>query len=81
MKTEIPADSCDPLVLQIFRFAHPNTRTASPVSNVEVNKQLTSSWISIDTTATYTIVTNAFIAAGHNGYSALKDQGYDHNEM
>lgn len=41
------------------------------ISNVEVNSRLASEWSDIDLQATYTVVTNDFIAAGRDGYSTF----------
>lgn len=43
----------------------------SRVSNVEVNSQVAGSWTAIDTSATYTVVTNDFIASGQDGYDTF----------
>lgn len=40
----------------------------SRVSNVEVNARVAGDWTAIDMGATYTVVTNSFIAAGRDGY-------------
>lgn len=44
----------------------------SRISNVEVNPRVAGSWTPIDTSATYTVVTNDFIASGQDGYLAFK---------
>ncbi|MCM2679772.1 5'-nucleotidase C-terminal domain-containing protein [Echinimonas agarilytica] len=41
------------------------------VSQVEVNSRLMGDWIAIDTSATYTVVTNDFIASGRDGYDTF----------
>lgn len=41
------------------------------VSNVEVNPRASDSWTAIDTSATYTVVTNDFIASGQDGYTTF----------
>lgn len=41
------------------------------VSNVEVNSRVAGSWAAIDDAATYTVVTNDFIAAGQDGYTTF----------
>ena len=41
------------------------------VSNIEVNARLTGDWIAIDSAATYTVVTNNFIASGRDGYTTF----------
>jgi len=41
------------------------------VSNVEVNPRVAGSWQSIDKNATYTVVTNDFIASGQDGYDTF----------
>ena len=38
------------------------------VSNVEVNPRVEGKWKEIDEAATYTVVTNGFLAAGNDGY-------------
>ena len=43
----------------------------SRVTNVEVNSQVSGSWIAIDTAATYGVVTNDFIASGQDGYTTF----------
>ena len=43
----------------------------SRVSNVEVNPQVAGDWTAIDTSATYTVVTNDFIASGQDGYDTF----------
>ncbi|EWH08320.1 5'-nucleotidase [Catenovulum agarivorans DS-2] len=43
----------------------------SRVSNVEVNARLAGDWTAIDTSATYTVVTNDFIASGQDGYTTF----------
>ncbi|WP_016956710.1 NAD nucleotidase [Catenovulum agarivorans] len=43
----------------------------SRVSNVEVNSRVAASWTTIDTSATYTVVTNDFIASGQDGYTTF----------
>ena len=41
------------------------------VSNVEVNIRLAGDWVPIDPSATYSVVTNNFIAAGRDGYTTF----------
>ncbi|TGD73004.1 bifunctional metallophosphatase/5'-nucleotidase [Mangrovimicrobium sediminis] len=41
------------------------------VSNVEVNPRVAGTWTSIDPGATYTVVTNDFIASGQDGYATF----------
>ncbi len=41
------------------------------MSNVEVNSQVAGDWTAIDTSATYTVVTNDFIASGQDGYDTF----------
>jgi len=41
------------------------------ISQVEVNSQVAGSWTSIDTSATYKVVTNDFIASGQDGYTTF----------
>lgn len=41
--------------------------------SVEVNPRLTGTWVPIDVGATYTVVTNSFIAAGQDGYVTFKN--------
>jgi len=43
----------------------------SRVTNVEVNAQVAGSWATIDTAATYRVVTNDFIASGQDGYTTF----------
>ena len=43
----------------------------SRVSAVEVNSRVAGDWTSIDTAATYTVVTNNFIASGQDGYDTF----------
>lgn len=43
----------------------------SRVSNVEVNSRVLGDWVSIDLAATYTVVTNDFIASGRDGYTTF----------
>jgi 5'-nucleotidase len=43
----------------------------SRFSNVEVNSRLAGEWAPIDTSATYTVVTNDFIAGGRDGYATF----------
>lgn len=43
----------------------------SRVSNVEVNPRVEGNWTPIDTGATYTVVTNDFIASGQDGYDTF----------
>jgi len=40
-------------------------------SNVEINSRVAGAWTAIDTSATYKVVTNSFIAAGGDGYSTF----------
>jgi 5'-nucleotidase len=41
------------------------------VSDVEVNPRFAGSWAPIDLSATYTVVTNSFIASGQDGYTTF----------
>ncbi|MCU4674178.1 5'-nucleotidase C-terminal domain-containing protein [Catenovulum sp. 2E275] len=41
------------------------------ISNLEVNSRVSSDWAAIDLTATYTLVTNDFIASGQDGYTTF----------
>ncbi|ARU58917.1 5'-nucleotidase [Oleiphilus messinensis] len=41
------------------------------ISNVEVNPRVESDWQAINLTATYTVVTNDFIASGQDGYDTF----------
>jgi 5'-nucleotidase len=43
----------------------------SRISNVEVNPRVSAAWSPIDPAASYTIVTNNFIAAGRDGYTTF----------
>ena len=43
----------------------------SRISNVEINSRLAGSWTAIDPAATYTVVTNDFIASGQDGYDTF----------
>ncbi|MBW8191463.1 NAD nucleotidase [Neiella marina] len=43
----------------------------SRISNVEVNSRVAGDWAAIDTSATYTVVTNDFIASGRDGYDTF----------
>lgn len=43
----------------------------SRISNVEVNPRVAGTWESIDLNATYTVVTNDFIASGRDGYDTF----------
>lgn len=43
----------------------------SRVSNVEINSRVASDWSAIDLAATYTVVTNDFIASGRDGYATF----------
>jgi 5'-nucleotidase/UDP-sugar diphosphatase len=50
----------------------------SRLSNVEIRTRGTDTWAPIDLTATYTVVTNSFLAGGGDGYAtfrAARDQG------
>lgn len=50
----------------------------SRLSNVEVKDRVTGVWAPLDPTATYTVVTNSFLAGGGDGYAtfrAARDQG------
>ena len=40
-------------------------------SSVEINSRVSSEWTAIDTSATYKVVTNSFIAAGGDGYDTF----------
>ncbi|HEY7772131.1 MAG TPA: 5'-nucleotidase C-terminal domain-containing protein [Marinagarivorans sp.] len=40
-------------------------------SNVQVNSRLAGDWAAIDNSATYTVVTNNFIASGQDGYTTF----------
>src|SRR5690606_872429 len=60
--------------------SHVNASAAdgSRISNVEVNPRVSGEVVAINTTATYTVVTDDFIAAGQDGYAtfgALYDTG------
>lgn len=52
---------------------HVNASAAdgSRISNIEVNPRVNGDWAAINTTATYTVVTNDFIAAGQDGYATF----------
>ena len=41
------------------------------ISNVEINPRLNATWTAIDPAATYTVVTNDFIASGQDGYDTF----------
>ena len=43
------------------------------VSNVEVNPRVEGTWEAIDEAATYTVVTNSFLARGGDGYFTAED--------
>ncbi|GGA87567.1 NAD 5'-nucleotidase [Neiella marina] len=43
----------------------------SRISNVEVNSRVAGDWAAIDLAATYTVVTNDFIASGRDGYDTF----------
>lgn len=43
----------------------------SRISSVEVNSQMSAGWSPIDLTATYTVVTNNYIASGKDGYTTF----------
>lgn len=43
----------------------------SRISNVEVNPRVAGEWTAIDLAATYTVVTNDFIASGQDGYDTF----------
>lgn len=43
----------------------------SRLSNVEINSRLAGAWSAIDLSATYTVVTNDFIASGRDGYDTF----------
>ena len=43
----------------------------SRISNIEVNPRVAGSWSTLDLAATYTVVTNDFIASGQDGYDAF----------
>ena len=45
----------------------------SRVSNVEINPRVAGAWAAIDLAATYTVVTNDFIASGRDGYTTFGD--------
>ena len=40
-------------------------------TNVEINSRVAGEWAEIDTSATYKVVTNSFIAAGGDGYDTF----------
>lgn len=52
---------------------HVNASAAdgSRISNLEVNPRVSGEWVAINNTATYTVVTNDFIAAGQDGYATF----------
>lgn len=43
----------------------------SRISNIEVNPRVAGGWSALDLAATYTVVTNDFIASGQDGYDAF----------
>lgn len=43
----------------------------SRISNVEINPRVESEWVAIDLAATYTVVTNDYIASGKDGYTTF----------
>lgn len=43
----------------------------SRISQLEINARLSGSWAAINSTTTYTVVTNDFIAAGRDGYTTF----------
>lgn len=43
----------------------------SRISNVEINPRVAGAWTAIDLAATYTVVTNDFIASGRDGYDTF----------
>jgi 5'-nucleotidase len=54
-----------------IRYDVDENNADTPVSGVEVNVRLAGEWTPIDEAASYTVVTNSFIAAGRDGYDTF----------